>query len=124
MAQTNDDRPCERRQINHARWFESFLRIPHHVTQHQTTFGIGVDHLYRVAFHGGDHIPRAHRIAGGHVFNQPDQPHHIRLGPAQRKRAHHARHNASAAHIHSHVFHAASGFQADPTRIKHYTLAD
>ncbi|EAP76608.1 hypothetical protein ISM_17120 [Roseovarius nubinhibens ISM] len=124
MAEPDDDRPGQRRQIDHARRLVGLLRVPHHIRQNEPAFGIGVDHLHRVALHRGDHIAGPRRIARGHVFHQPDEPHDIGLRLAQRQRPHGARHDARAAHIHGHVFHARRRFEADPAGVEHHALAD
>ena len=59
------------------------LRPGHRVAQHQPAFGVGVDHLDRLARHGGDDVARALGVAVGHVLDQAADADDVGLGLAQ-----------------------------------------
>ncbi len=46
------------------------LNVGQHVAQHQTAFGVGVQHFNGLAGHGSQHITRAISAAAG-MFSQP-----------------------------------------------------
>src|SRR6056297_2061812 len=124
VAERHDAGPSERGKINHAARLVGFLRVPQDVGQQKAAFGIGIDHFDRVALHRGDDVAGACRPVRGHVFHQPDEAHDIGLGPAPRQRAHDARDDARAAHVHGHVLHALRGLEADAAGVEHHALAD
>ena len=45
------------------------LAVPEGIGQHETTLGVGVQHLDRLAGHGGDDVAGALRIAVDHVLH-------------------------------------------------------
>ena len=119
----HDDGPRQGCQIDDALGFKGFLCIPQHIGQHQTAFGVSVDHLDRVAFHGFHDVTGALGAPIRHILDQPHQPHDIGLGPAQRQGFHHPGHHPCPAHIHRHLFHPARRLDRDAARIKAHALA-
>ena len=124
MAQADDDRTRQGRQIDDPCGFVSLLHVPKHVAKNQTPFGIGIDDLDCVAFHRGHHIARALGQSVRHVFNQTDNAHDVGLCVAFCQCHHRTGHSTRAAHVHGHVFHATCRLQADAACIKHDPFAN
>ena len=124
MSQRDDDGAGQGRQIDHGGRLEAFLRIPKHIGQHEPPLGIGIDDLDRVALHGFHDIARTLGAAVGHVLDQTDQTDDIGPGAAQRQRAHDARDDTGAPHVHGHLLHAGGGLDRDAAGIKDHALAD
>ena len=124
MPQPDDDRPGQGGKVDDAGGFETVLRVPKHIGQHQPPLGIGVDDLDRVALHRGHDIARPLRAPVRHVLHQTDEANDVRLRLAQRQRAHDARDDASAAHVHRHLFHPARGLDGDAAGVEDHALAD
>ncbi len=124
VAEGDDDGAGERGEIDHPARVVGFLRVPEHVGEHEAAFGVGVEHLDRLAAGAAHHVAGALGGAGRHVFHQPDQAHGVDARLAAGEGGHQADHGASAGHVPLHVFHAGGGLDADAAGIEGDALAD
>ena len=67
MAQGNHTGAGQRSDIDNRFRLEAF-NVGQHIAQHQTAFGVGVQHFDSLAGHGGQHIARTIRSPARHVF--------------------------------------------------------
>ena len=124
MAEPDNNRACERREINHRSRLIFRHRIMQRIGVHETPFGIRVLHFNRLARHRDNNISRQLRFTVRHIFNKADDADNIGFGFAGRERAHGADNSSRAAHVAFHVPHIIAGFEADAARIKCNALAD
>ena len=118
MTKTNYDCASQCRKVYHCCGLEPFLRIPHDVAQNQTALSVGIDNFNSVTFHRGHNVTWTHCIPRRHVFHQPNQTDDVRLCTSQSQSTHGACNDPRATHVHGHVFHSTSRFDADATRVK------
>jgi hypothetical protein len=50
------------------------LHVGDRIGENEPPFGVGVDHLDRLARHGGDHVARPLGVARRHVLDKPQMP--------------------------------------------------
>ncbi len=68
MAEGNHAGAGQRRHIDNRFRLEA-LNVGQYVAQHQTAFGIGIQHFNGLPGHGGQNIARAIRATAGHIFH-------------------------------------------------------
>ena len=111
VAERDHDGTCQRGEVDHRLRLEMLLRVPEHVSQDETSFGIGVLDLDGLAGGRGEDVTGADGIAIRHVLDQADEADHIHLRLALGERQHRAGNGGCPPHVTSHVFHARSGLQ-------------
>ena len=82
------------------------LNVGQHVAQHQTAFGVGVQHFNGLAGHGSQHITRAISAAARHVFAARQHADHVDGQLKFRDHAHDAVNRRRATHVVLHLIHA------------------
>ncbi len=124
LAERHDDGAGQRRQVDHEFRLEALVAVPESIGEHETAFGVGVEHLDGLARHRGDDVARTLRVAVGHVLDQPDDADDVDLGLARGERVHQAGDGGGAAHVALHVLHAGGGLDGDAAGVEDDALAD
>ena len=125
VAEADDDRAGQRREVDHEARLEPLAAVREHVGQHQPPLGVGVDHLHGLPGMGFHHVARPLRRRRGHVLDQPDQPDRIDLRACRPASAAISPTTAAGAgHVPLHVLHAAGGLDADAAGVEGDALAD
>src|SRR3974390_1051455 len=124
MPKRDDYGAGERRQIHHEFRLEALGRIPDHVGQHETTFGVGIDDLYGLPGHRGDDVTRPLRVTTRHVFDQANQPHCVDARLARGQRVHQTGDAGRTRHVALHVLHAGGRLDRDATAVETNAFAD
>ena len=124
MAEADDHRAGERREVDHHLWLVLALRPGHRVGKDEPPFSIGVDDLDRLARHRGDDVAGPLGIAVRHVLGERADANHVCLRLAAGERHHRAGDGAGAAHVPLHCFHAGSGLDRDASGVEGDALAN
>ena len=124
MAERDDDRAGERREIDHEARLVVLAWYDERVGEHEPAFGVGVDDLDRLAGHRGEDVARPDGVAVRHVLDQADHADGVDLGLAARERMHEADDAGRAAHVALHVLHAGGRLDRNAAGIETDALAD
>ena len=124
MPEADQDRAGQGGQVDDRRRLVVALHVGERVGEHEPAFGVGVDHLDRLAGHGGDHVARPLGVARRHVLDQPADADDIGLGLAQGERLEGSDHGPGAAHVPLHRFHALGRLDRNAAGVEGDAFAD
>ena len=124
VAERDDDGAGQGREVDHQPRLEAVLAIPQRIGQHEPAFGIGVQHLDRLARHRGDDVARPLCRARRHVLDKADDADRIHLGLARGQQPHQADDDGGAGHVPFHVVHAGGRLDRDAAGVEGDALAD
>ncbi len=117
VAQRNHTGTGQRCHVNHRFRLEA-LNVGQHVAQHQTAFGVGVQHLNGLPGHGGQDVARTIRATARHVFAARQDADHVDGQLKLRDHAHYAVNRCRAAHVVFHLVHAFGRLDGDTAGIE------
>ncbi|VGQ00413.1 hypothetical protein SB00610_04913 [Klebsiella quasipneumoniae subsp. similipneumoniae] len=123
MAEGNHAGAGKRRHIDNRFRLEA-LNVGQHIAQHQTAFGVGVQHFHRLAGHGGQNIARAIRATARHVFTARQHADHVQRQLQLSNHPHHPVHRRGAAHVVLHLVHAFSRLDGDAAGVEGQASTD
>ena len=123
-AQRDQDRACQRREIDHELGLVLVLDAPEHISEHKAALGVRVDDLNGLPGQRLHDVAGALRLAVRHVLDEADGADHVHLGLARGQRVHEADDAGGARHVALHVLHAAGRLDGNAARVERDALAD
>ena len=83
-------------------------RVPERVGENEAPFGVGVDHLDRLAVRGAEDVAGPERAAAGHVLRRGEDRDRAHRSAERGKRADPVQRAGAAGHVALHVLHPAA----------------
>ena len=123
VAERDGDRAGERRDVDD-RVGLLLAREAERVGEDEPAFGVGVEHLDRLAVAHPQHVAGSHRVAARHVLDERHEADHARLHAEVAQRRHRRDHRGRARHVGLHRLHAAGGLERQAAGVEHHALAD
>ena len=125
VAERDDDRAGQGRQIDHQRRLEAVLAVPQRVGEHEPALGVGVQHLDRLARTSSVTMsPGRCAEPDGMFSTSPTTPTALTLALRAGEQPHQPDHHAGAGHVPFHVAHAGGRLDRDAAGVEGHALAD
>ena len=123
VAQGDDASARQGGDIDHGCRLEAF-GVGQRVAQHQTAFGVGIEHFDGQSVHRGDDVARLGGAARWHVFARGDDADDVQLQVHFADGAEGAQYRGGAAHVVLHFIHARTGLDRNAARVEGDALAN
>ena len=122
LAQRHHARAGERGEVDH-RGRLVLGRERERVGENQAPFGVGVEHLDRLAVADAEHVTGTDRGAARHVLDQRHVAVDARLHAQRLERRHRRHHGRATRHVALHRLHARAGLQRETSGVEDHALA-